>query len=150
MTLTLRPARLTETGSLGAILYDSLKTAEGMAGLYSLAEVIAFCGVMVDRGWVTVAEQDGQVVGFMALDGTEICSLYVAAGVQGQGIGQQLLSRARQQVSHLTVRAVQTNTGAQRFYLRHGFTELGRGNGHDNEENLPDITYVWQSEGRAA
>ncbi|MBT3142656.1 GNAT family N-acetyltransferase [Phaeobacter gallaeciensis] len=150
MTPVLRPARSTETGSLGAILYDSLNTAEGTAGLYSLAETIAFCGVMIDRRWVTVAEQDGRVVGFMALDGDEICSLYIAADAQGQGIGQQLLAVARQQVSRLTVRAVQANIGAQRFYLRHGFTELGRGNGHDNEENLPNITYVWQREGRAA
>jgi hypothetical protein len=37
---------------------------------------------------------------------------------------------------------LQSNAGAQRFYLRHGFVEADRTDGADNEERAPDILYV--------
>lgn len=36
----------------------------------------------------------------------------------------------------------QANSGARRFYERHGFQAEAFGDGSGNEENLPDILYA--------
>lgn len=117
-----------------------------MPDLYTAAETIAFCGALIDQGWVTVAVQRDRVVGFVARDGDEICALYLARRAFGKGIGRALLDDAKTRADRLTLRVFQANTGAQRFYRREGFGESGRGEGADNDENLPDIAYVWPKE----
>ena len=37
------------------------------------------------------------------------------------------------------------NTGARRFYERHGFVEAGRTDGRGNEEGVPDVLYVFSA-----
>ncbi|MBE1296324.1 GNAT family N-acetyltransferase [Phycobacter azelaicus] len=150
MTPTLRPARSTDAGQMGEILHRFTRETTWMPDLYTGAEAIAFCGVMIDRGWVTVAETDQGIVGFLARDGAEICSLYLAAEACGQGIGKRLLDAAKGEVSRadqaprLSLWTFQANKGAQRFYRREGFTEVRRSDGTRNEEGLPDIEYVWR------
>lgn len=114
-----------------------------MPKLYTEVENIAFCGAMIDRGWVTVAEEEGRIVGFLARDGEEICALYLLREVNGKGIGAALLDAAKAQCQRLTLKAFQDNTGARKFYKREGFVELRRGDGSDNEENLPDVEFLW-------
>ncbi len=36
-----------------------------------------------------------------------------------------------------------SNAGAQRFYARHGFGEVRRTDGSDNEEREPDVEMAW-------
>ena len=40
-----------------------------------------------------------------------------------------------------------SNTGAQRFYARHGFVEVRRTDGRDNEERAPDVLYAYCARG---
>ena len=54
-----------------------------------------------------------------------------------------LLNNAKTECDRLELWTFQANIGAQRFYMRHGFTEAERTNGAGNEEGLPDIRYVW-------
>lgn len=145
MTLYLRPARSTDAGKTGDILHRFQEETSWMPKLWTGAEAIAFCGTMIDRGWVTVAEEDGRVAAFLSCDGTEICALYVHPDRQGCGIGKALLDAAKSAHPHLKLWTFQANTGAQRFYLREGFTEAERTDGSRNEENLPDIAYEWQA-----
>lgn len=147
MTVTLRPARSTDAGATGEILHGFSRENDWMPDLHSCAETIAFCGRMIDQGWVTVAEAQGAVVGFLALNGSDVHSLYLTPAARGQGIGKRLLDHAKAQHSRLTLFAFQANTGACRFYERNGFAEVARGDGADNDENLPDIKYVWLCEG---
>ena len=146
MSLLLRPARPTDAGSAGAILHGFAEEAAWMPRLHSQAEAIAFCGEMIDRGWVTVAEREGRVAGFLARDGEEICGLYLARAHRRRGIGARLLARAKADCARLELRSFEVNTGARRFYRREGFVEVGRGTGTGNDENLPDIAYVWHKE----
>lgn len=146
MTVHLRPARPTNAGALGDILHRFQTETDWMPQLYSGAETIAFCGEMIDRGWVTLAEAGGEIVGFIARDGEEICALYLAGRARGRGIGRQLLEDAKARSDRLLLKTWQANAGAQRFYRRVGFAELCRGDGADNEENMPDITFVWRQE----
>lgn len=150
MTLALRPAAPLDAGAVGDILYRFQQDTDWMPKLYTWAEVISFCGMMIDRGWVTVAELEGCVAGFLAQDGQEVCSLYLAPGACGQGAGKALLDAAKSSAPRLTLRTFAANTRAQKFYLREGFAETGRGDGSGNEEGLPDIAYEWQAKREAA
>ncbi len=146
MTVTLRPARSTDAGSTGAILHGFAREYDWMPELHSMAETIAFCGTMIDRGWVTVAENHGNVIGFLALDGHTIHSLYLHKSVRGQGIGRQLLAHAKSKNAKLSLFAFEANKGARRFYESNGFVAAERSDGSNNDEKLPDVRYVWQVE----
>lgn len=143
----LRRAQPTDAGTTGTILSDFAAQTDWMPKLHTAAEAISFCGSMIDRGWVDVAELDGKVCGFIARDGDEINALYLAAHAQGRRIGSALLEQAQAAVPKLSLWTFQANTGAQRFYKRHGFTELERTDGARNEEKLPDIRMIWNKEG---
>jgi len=68
--------------------------------------------------------------------------LYVDPARTGQGIGTRLLEIARRERPvGLRLWTFQSNEGAQRFYERHGFTEVLRTDGSENEERSPDILY---------
>ncbi len=139
----IRTSRPTDAGRVGFILHQFQQKTAWMPKLYAEVQAISFCGVMIDRGWVTVAENKGGVLGFLARDGAEICSLYLAPGTCGQGIGKALLNKAKAAEPQLWLRAFVANRGARRFYQREGFQEVARGNGSDNEEGLPDIRFEW-------
>ena len=151
MTIQLRNARSTDAGKIGEILHRFEVETPWMPKQHSGAEAVAFCGAMIDRGWVTVAYESAadvphdapQVLGFLARDGAEICALYVTSEVCGQGIGKRLLDVAKGAEARLTLWTFQANAGAQRFYLREGFTEQQRSDGARNDEGLPDIEYLW-------
>ncbi|MGV6804020.1 MAG: N-acetyltransferase family protein [Ruegeria sp.] len=145
MTVTLRPARSLDAGAIGDILHGFSRENDWMPELHSGAETIAFCGRMIDNGWVTVAVHKGRVVGFLAVNGTEVHSLYLSSGARNQGIGGRLLDHAKSDRAMLSLFAFQANTAACRFYERNGFTEAARSSGENNDERLPDIRYVWRS-----
>ncbi|MEO1733432.1 MAG: hypothetical protein AAFR45_07355, partial [Pseudomonadota bacterium] len=52
MTAWLRPARPTDAGTLGDILWSFAECTDWMPELFSAAECIGLCGDMIDRGWV--------------------------------------------------------------------------------------------------
>ena len=93
--------------------------------------------------WI-VDEPDAGVVAAMVLADDWVDQLYVLPGLAGRGLGTQLLDLAKQQRPHgLQLWTFATNTGAQRFYLRHGFVVAQRTDGSGNEEGAPDIRFVW-------
>ena len=145
--LTLRPARTTDAGATGAILSAFAADTDWMPQLHSAAENISFAGAMIDRGWVTVAEAERRVIGFMARDREDIDALYIAPGQRGHGVGAALLRQAQAAVPRLGLWTFQANTGAQRFYKRHGFAEVDRTDGAANDEKLPDIRMLWTRKG---
>ncbi len=102
------------------------------------AHVFAVC-----RVWV--AERDGAVAGFLAVDGEGlIAGLFVAEAVRGWGIGAALIEAAKAaRPEGLSLWTFAANAGARRFYARHGFAEAG-GTAGENEEGLPDVMLVWR------
>lgn len=149
MSVVLRPARSTDAGTTGSILQAFCTDTPWMPVLHTGAETVSFCGSMIDRGWVTVAEENGRVVGFIARDGEWINALYLALDFTGQGIGLQLLNSAKAGTDRLRLWTFQANSGAQAFYEREGFVETERTDGAGNDENLPDIAYLWTKEAHA-
>lgn len=151
MTVALRAARPLDAGRTGDILHGFETSTPWMPRQHSAAEAVAFCAMMIDRGWVTVAVVEGGatgpgIAGFLARDGEEIHALYLAPDQTGQGIGRLLLDDAKARAGRLWLWTFQANLGAQRFYLREGFAEVRRTDGAGNDEGLPDIQYHWPAE----
>lgn len=148
--LSLRAAQPTDAGKLGAILCAFQDRTPWMPRLYSGAECIGFCGDMIDRGWVRVALQGGQVAGFLARDGGRIHALYLEDTARGRGIGALLIRDAKAAAPSLDLFVAEANTQARRFYGRAGFAETARSDGAGTEENLPDIHLVWRAARKGA
>jgi len=142
--MILRSARSTDAGKTGTILSEFIDTTDWMPRIHTRAEDIGFCAAMIDRGWVTIAELDGVIVGFLARDGVEVNSLYVCRAAQSQGVGKALLDAAKDKADHLELWTFQANLSAKRFYLREGFCETRTTDGQDNDEQLPDVFLEWK------
>lgn len=142
----LRAAKSTDAGGVGGILSEFAATTDWMPRLHTGAEDIAHAGEMIARDWVTVADRDNRVVGFIACDGAEIAALYVAQRQRGQGIGAELLSGVCATHPKLSLWTFQANVRVIEFYLRHGFVEGIRTDGATTDEKLPDVRMEWQRE----
>jgi len=84
--------------------------------------------------WATVAEVDGQVIGYQLSTrnpiGVHLARLAVKPAMQGKGLGYALVSNLIQQarqrgLSHLTVNTQSDNATSLRLYQRMGFHETG-------------------------
>ncbi len=93
---------------------------------------------------VWVVEQDATVVGLLALQPPDrLEHLYLMRSATGQGIGSALLEVARRELGGaVQLWTFQSNSGARRFYERHGFRVVEMTDG-DNEEGAPDVRYLW-------
>lgn len=144
--IALDDASPTDAGAVGAILSEFTATTDWMPQIHSQAQDLAHAGEIIDRGWVTVARQQNTVVGFAACNGPELNALYVAQAARGHGIGSVLIEHLRRDRAFLTLWTFQANLGAQRFYRRHGFVEMQRTDGQNNDEKLPDMRFDWKKE----
>jgi GNAT superfamily N-acetyltransferase len=102
-----------------------------------------FATTVLPDGEVWVAEEEGVIVGILALGGGWIDHLYVEPGATGRGLGSALVEHAKaRRPDGLDLWAFQSNAGGRRFYERHGFVAVGATEG-DNEEGAPDVRYRW-------
>ena len=96
---------------------------------------------------VWLAVDGGRIVGVLALEGAWIDQLYLEPDITGRGIGTALVDHAKScRPDGLELWAFQSNTGARRFYERHGFVPVASTEG-DNEEGEPDVRYRWPTVG---
>ncbi|HUG86214.1 MAG TPA: GNAT family N-acetyltransferase [Euzebya sp.] len=91
--------------------------------------------------WV-VEDPTAGIVAFIAVIDGWIAHLYVDPGSTGRGHGTVLLDLAKAMADQLDLWTFQANEGAWRFYARHGFVEVDRSDG-DNEEGAPDVHLRW-------
>lgn len=96
---------------------------------------------------ITIAIMDGRVAAMMATKPGWIDHLYVHPDFHNRGLGTALVQTARHSphaADGLQLWTFQTNTGAHRFYARHGFREVELTDGQGNEEKTPDIRLEWR------
>ena len=146
--LTLRPA--------------TVEDAEPLAGLYLTAREAAYPAIPRSvhpahevRTWfrsrfdapgteVWLAARDDVPVGLLLLEDDWVHSLYVDPAMLGRGIGSALLDLAKAlRPGGLGLWVFVSNAAARRFYARHGFGEVRRTDGSDNEEGEPDVEMAW-------
>jgi putative acetyltransferase len=71
-----------------------------------------------------VAEEDGQVIGFISLIGNEVGALFVQPAFHGKGVGRALMNQAKALHDELEVEVFAANDIGQNFYQKAGFTWL--------------------------
>lgn len=109
-------ARIHDTARL-----DELRNSVGVQAFLTLAQTAEQEGLFDGQLWV--AETDGQVAGFVALDDDEITWLYVDPQRYRQGIGKALLRHAIAAAGpRVEVTVLDGNSAAEALYTGEGFT----------------------------
>ncbi|TGP98857.1 MULTISPECIES: GNAT family N-acetyltransferase [unclassified Mesorhizobium] len=139
----LRAATASDAAAIAKTMRASLNAFDWMPVLHTPEEDLFFIrDIVLPNQQVTVAEDGADIVGFIAVIGDWVEQLYLDPASTGQGIGSRLLMDATAALPQVKLHCFQANTGARRFYERHGFQAKAFGDGTTNEEGLPDILYV--------
>ena len=83
-----------------------------------------------------VAEVAGQVVGYASWSDDELLSLFIDPDHQKQGLGSSLLNGCLARAPNLMV--VKAALGAESFYERHRFVQIGPGATIKHDVEIPD------------
>jgi ribosomal protein S18 acetylase RimI-like enzyme len=101
--------------------------------------------VVLGRLTTWVAAEDDIVLGFAACGPGSLEHLYLLPARQRQGIGSLLLRQVQERSpGGFTLHVFARNIPAHAFYERHGCRVIATGDGSDNEEHEPDVTYRWR------
>lgn len=136
MTITIRPARLTDTAAIryvGTVAWPATYGADRgaayvMSGLDAYWSAAAIDGAIND-GNIDVAESEDGIVGMVQVeelgDDLVMWKLYVLPGQQRGGVGRRLVQsakdRALRQGQDLLTEYEPSNERVRGFYLREGF-----------------------------
>ena len=71
-----------------------------------------------------VVEDEGKVVGFIALIGNEVGAIFVDPKCHGRGLGKALMDKAQSLHARLEVEVFKENHIGRNFYDRYGFKYL--------------------------
>ena len=94
---------------------------------------------------VDVADRNGEISGFVAIERDMVEHLYVRPDLLRRGIGSALLQRAKERLpSGFRLWVFLENVPARRFYERHGLRLVEETDGSRNEERTPDALYEWR------
>lgn len=116
--------------------------------LHTDDEDLEFVRGLIARAEMWIAVEDGAARGLACIDGDWLAQLYVHPDHHNRGIGTALLDHVkRERPKGFQLWTFQANTGARRFYERHGCTLAESTDGDGNEEKLPDVRYIWRGDG---
>jgi len=133
---------------LAAVFLAARRTA--MPWLPELHDEDDVCGYMaahvLAKTTVFVARRNGSAIGFLGLAGGEIQHLYIRPDMQRAGIGSALMAEAKARCPEgLELWVFERNAAGRAFYAQHGFFELYRTDGRNNEEREPDVRLAWRA-----
>lgn len=126
--MIVRPARTDERDALVAIQRRaSLALNEYRDLLQANPDAFGLPDGQIERGDVIVAEIDGRLAGFAALDGSELDGLFVEPEQWRRGIGAALIEAAVHEARRrgLSLVTVVANPAARAFYEKCGFRVEG-------------------------
>jgi len=112
--------------------------------MHSSEEDRAFVRQQIADKEVWVAEHGDRILGLACWYDGWLEQLYVDPAHHNSGTGTALLTHVKKEhPKGLQLWTFQANAGARRFYERHGFVAVEFTDGSGNEENTPDVRYVW-------
>lgn len=147
MALVLRRATAADADAVAAVFSPSFRLLlDFLPDLHTPEEDRWFIASVIMRECrVTVAERDGRIVAFLALQDEEVRLLHTHPDAIGQGAGGMLLDEAKRSgVAALELWCFQANARARRFYEARGFRAIAFTDGAGNEEKTPDVRYRWE------
>jgi GNAT superfamily N-acetyltransferase len=141
----LRPAVAEDAPAIAVILGTCFRVSlPFLPELHTPEEDLAYVsGKLMAEDAVWVAEVEGAVVGYVGFRDDWIDHLYIHPDRQGQGIGPVLLAKALADGRAKQLWAFQQNTRGRRFYEARGFHAVEFTDGEGNEEETPDVRYLW-------
>ncbi len=86
----------------------------------------ALPGAYLPNVVLTVADDDGRIVGFSGVADGRLEMLFVHDDVRGSGVGSRLLADAVARLGVVELDVNEQNQQAVGFYLARGFTQVGR------------------------
>jgi GNAT superfamily N-acetyltransferase len=142
--IAIRRADATDANVLAGIFEAARARMTYLPNLHTEEETRAFIGGLPTRMEVWVAEADGRVTGFAAINENWLDHLYVHPDAQNREVGSVLLAKTKERrPDGFQFWAFQKNDGARRFYARQGCREVEWTNGEGNEEKEPDVRFEW-------
>lgn len=132
--MNIRPGAATDAASLAALVrsFSDLLVFDAEAAVpfwESMSEAAHAANITSSRYSYLVAEQDGQVIGYLAMrDRTHLFNLFVAAASQRQGVARALWGRALTELGGTRGRPVVTvnaSSNAIAVYHAIGFRQAG-------------------------
>lgn len=145
-TVTVRDARQADARPIAELIKQA--KADAMPWLpvvHSLEEDVAWVSaVLLPEHRVRVAAvRSDHIVGVVAARPGWIDQLYVATPHRRSGLGSLLLADALdEQRGAVRLWVFARNAAARHFYESRGFHAVRTTDGHDNEEQEPDVLYV--------
>lgn len=145
---SLRRAGPIDAAAVADLLIRARAAASGSipAPVHSDDEVRAWVSAVVMPArevWLSITGGDA-VTAVMVLDGEWLDQLYVDPERTGRGIGSRLIEHAKNcRPDGLQLWTFVSNVRAQQFYRRHGFAIVEATDGSGNEEQEPDLRFVW-------
>jgi GNAT superfamily N-acetyltransferase len=141
----IRRAKPEDVPEIATLFRRSYGTLTFLPTLHTPEEDRAHLAGVVAKQDVWVAEEDGRVVGFIALDGDLGTFFYVEPEAHGRGIGSALFEEARNaRPAGFSFWVFQANDRARRFYEKRGCAAVELTDGSGNEEKEPDVRYEWK------
>jgi putative acetyltransferase len=143
---TLRRADAGDADAIASVYYSSQRSLTFVPMLHTLADYRRhIVDAVLRQCEVTVAQDAGGVIAFLACRSGEIRLLHVRPDRVGMGAGTQLMEAAKagERVA-LELWCLQANERARRFYEARGFVAISLTDGAHNEVRMPDVRYRWE------
>ncbi len=145
MPTAIRPATAADAPEAADVFLASRASMSYLPTLHTDDETREFVRGLIENAETWVAVRDDHIVGLACIDGGWLEHLYVHPQRFNTRTGSKLLAHVMaQHPKGFQFHVFQANTGARRFYERHGAALVRLTDGRDNEEKLPDALYVWR------
>jgi GNAT superfamily N-acetyltransferase len=146
MLFTLRRATARDAEAIAEVFSASFRLLTFLPILHTVEEDRRFiANVILKTCEVTVAEDAGGIVAFLARDNEEIHLLHTRPDRIGMGAGTLLVEAAKASgVDALELWCFQANSRARRFYEARGFRAIRSTDGAHNEERTRGVRYRWE------
>ena len=143
--MRLRSGEREDIAPIALLLRTSYDRMPYIPRLHTAEEDLAYVAGLLSDHEVWVADDGEGVRGFAVLSADQLLQIHVSPDDQNRGVGSLLLDKAKERLPEgFSLWVFQQNTGARRFYERHGLELVRETDGQGNEENEPDAQYAWR------